>query len=223
MPSDTRREPPAPWAAFLVDVDRHLSRSIEVHCLGGFVAALYYDLPRPTHDLDYIDVVPHDARATLREIGGPESTLARKHRVHFQHVGVASLPESYGERLTECFHGRFRRLRLFALDPHDLVLSKLARNSPIDRADVAQLAKSVPAHFLNLRLGGVQTREVHFWVEVSKGVGGEDREAIARVVGRTARTGERGFRRPRRRTSDRRRDGRATAPSAQAPARSSGA
>ena len=144
MPSVTPPELPNPWRAFLVDVDGRLPRPIEIHCLGGFVAALYYDLPRPTNDLDYIDVVPHDATATLQAIAGIDSPLAKKHRVHFQHVGVASLPESYTQRLTGLFPGRFRRLGLFALDPHDLALSKLTRNSPIDRADVAQLAKSVP-------------------------------------------------------------------------------
>ena len=144
MPSATSPELRNPWRAFLVDVDRYLPRSIEIHCLGGFVAALYYDLPRPTNDLDYIEVVPHDAMATVQQIAGVESALARKHRVHFQHVGVASLPDSYAERLTELFPARFRRLRLFALDPHDLALSKLTRNSPIDREDVAQLAKAVP-------------------------------------------------------------------------------
>ncbi len=135
---------PKPWRAFLVDVDRRLPRSIEIHCLGGFVAAFYYDLPRPTNDLDYIEVVPHDAMATLQEIAGVESRLAEKHRVHVQHVGVASLPESYAERLTEFFPRRFERLRLLALDAHDLALSKLTRNSPIDRDDVAQLARAVP-------------------------------------------------------------------------------
>jgi hypothetical protein len=144
MPSATSPELRNPWRAFLIEVDERLPVSIEIHCLGGFVAALYYDLPRPTNDLDYIEVVPHDAMATVQEVAGVESALARKHRVHFQHVGVASLPESYAERLTELFPARFRRLRLFALDPHDLALSKLTRNSPIDREDVAQLAKAVP-------------------------------------------------------------------------------
>lgn len=37
-----------------------------------------------------------------------------------------------------------RHLRLPALESHDLALSKLARNSPIDRNNVAQLAKAVP-------------------------------------------------------------------------------
>jgi hypothetical protein len=144
MPFATPRDVPKPWRAFLVDVDRQLPRPIEIHCLGGFVAALYYDLPRPTNDLDYIEVIPHDAIATLQEIAGIESPLAKKHRVHLQHVGVASVPEAYAERLTEIFPGRFQRLRLFALEAHDLALSKLARNSPIDRDDVARLAKAVP-------------------------------------------------------------------------------
>jgi hypothetical protein len=108
------------------------------------VAAFYYDLPRPTNDLDYIEVVPHDAIATLQDIAGGDSALANRHHLHFRHVGVASLPESWAERLTELFQGRFRRLRIFALDPHDLALSKLARNNPIDREDIAQMAKTVP-------------------------------------------------------------------------------
>jgi hypothetical protein len=144
MPSATLRELPNPWRAFLVDVDRQLPRSIDIHCLGGFVAALYYDLLRPTNGLDYIEVIPRDARAILQHIAGVESPLAKKHRVHLQHVGVASLPESYAERLTEIVPGMCERLRIFALDAHDLALSKLARNSPIDRHDVAQLAKAVP-------------------------------------------------------------------------------
>jgi|SRR5437870_3520304 len=144
MRSATPRDLPNPWRAFLFDVDRELPRPIEIHCLGGFVAAFYCDLPRPTNDLDYIEVLPHDAIATLQDIAGVESPLAKKHRLHFQHVGVASLPESYGKRLTDLFPGRFQRLRIFALDPHDLALSKLARNSPIDRDDIAQLAKALP-------------------------------------------------------------------------------
>ncbi len=151
MPSGMPPELPTPWRAFLCDVDRHLPRVIEIHCLGGFVAACYYDLPRPTNDLDYIDVVPHEAMTILQEIAGIESPLAKKHRLYFQHVGVASLPESYAERLTELFPRMFQRLRLFGLDPHDLALSKLTRNSPIDRGDVAQLAKAVPLDAALLR------------------------------------------------------------------------
>lgn len=117
------------------------------------MAALYYDLPRPTNDLDYIEVAPAEATATLQEIAGIASPLAGRHGLHFQHVGVASLPESYAERLTEILPRTFERLRLLALDPYDLALSKLSRNSPIDRDDVARMAKAVPldANVLRLR------------------------------------------------------------------------
>jgi hypothetical protein len=64
--------------------------------------------------------------------------------LYFQRVVGASVPESYEERLTEIFEGEFTRLHLFALDPYDLALSKLSRNSEVDREDVRYLAKHVP-------------------------------------------------------------------------------
>ena len=40
------------------------------------------------------------------------------------------------------FSGAWRRLRLFALEAHDLALSKLERNMERDRDDVQQLARA---------------------------------------------------------------------------------
>jgi hypothetical protein len=151
MPSATPPEISNPWRAFLEDVERQLRHEISIYCLGGFVAALYYDLPRPTNDLDYVEVVPNDAMDILQRVAGIGSPLARKHRVYFQHVGVASLPESYAERLIEITPRTLRRMRLLALEPHDLALSKLVRNNPIDRNDVAQLAKAAPLDAETLR------------------------------------------------------------------------
>lgn len=59
-------------------------------------------------------------------------------------VGVAHVPENYEDRLTEIFPHSFQHLRLQALDPYDLALSKLERNIQRDRDDVKHLAKSVP-------------------------------------------------------------------------------
>ena len=78
----------------------------------------------------------------LQRIAGPESTLAKKYHLYFQHVGVASLPESYVERI-ELLPSRFEKLRLLALEGHDPALSKLARNSPVDREDVAHLRDTI--------------------------------------------------------------------------------
>lgn len=144
MPFATSPEPRSPWREFLSEVDRQLPAPVALHCIGGFVVAMHYHLDRPTNDLDYIEISPHDAMKALQEIAGPESRLAMKYRLYFQHVAVASLPESYHERLTHLFPGRFRNLQMFALDPYDLALSKLTRNSPVDREDVAHLASTVP-------------------------------------------------------------------------------
>ena len=115
-----------------------------LHCLGGFVVAVRYGLARPTADLDYLEVIPSRHGPLLQELAGPDSALARVHRLYLQHVTVASLPDRYDERLTPLWPGRFARLALLTLEPHDLALSKLARNSPIDREDVARLARAVP-------------------------------------------------------------------------------
>lgn len=64
--------------------------------------------------------------------------------MYLQHFPLTSAPESYEERLTELFPGQFKYLRLFALDPYDLALSKLSRNIPVDRDDVEYLAKTIP-------------------------------------------------------------------------------
>jgi hypothetical protein len=109
--------------------------------LGGFVVDVCYGIPRRTQDLDYIRIIPRDAAADLHKIAGEQSALAETYGLHIEHVGVADLPASYTERLTEVFPGRFKHLRLLVLDPHDLALSKLTRNSPTDRDDVEHLAK----------------------------------------------------------------------------------
>ena len=46
MPSATRPEIPDPWRAFLEDVDGEIPCETVLHCLGGFIAGLHYDLPR---------------------------------------------------------------------------------------------------------------------------------------------------------------------------------
>jgi len=53
------------------------------------------------------------------------------------------MPEDYQSRLKEMFSGRFKKLKILAADPYDLVLSKLERNSPKDQGDVEYLAKTV--------------------------------------------------------------------------------
>jgi len=80
--------------------------------------------------------------------GGP---LHKKYKIYLDHVGVAHVPEDYEGRLTEIFPGAFKHLRLLALDPYDLALSKLERNIQRDRDDVRHLARTVPFDLEDLK------------------------------------------------------------------------
>ena len=82
--------------------------------------------------LDYIAAIPSNIVADLDRIAGQGSALAKKRGLYLQHVTVADVPEGYADRLEELFPGQFARLRLLALEVHDLVLAKLVRNSPVD-------------------------------------------------------------------------------------------
>jgi Nucleotidyltransferase of unknown function (DUF6036) len=161
---------PEPWQSFLADIEATLAEDVELHCLGGFVITVLYYLARPTADVDVIAITPRSEIESLMSLAGQGSNLHRKHKVYLQLVGVATVPDSYEERLTEIFPGGFKHLRLLALDPYDLALSKLERNTQRDRDDVKHLARTVP-----LDLNVLQAR---YQKELRPYVGNPDREDL---------------------------------------------
>jgi|SRR5579862_3111166 len=137
---------PTPWQDFLTKIDQSLEQEVNLHCLGGFVLSALHGLPRPTGDLDYISANPLQARQEIEKIAGLGSTLSKKYKLFVQCVGVADYPENYEDRLTLLDLG-FQKLRLWALEPYDLILSKLARNNPKDRDDVKFLVTKLSLSF----------------------------------------------------------------------------
>lgn len=142
MPPEAAAALPPRWIAFLKEVDHLLAAPVELHCLGGFVLAAGYGLPRPTADLDYIAAKPLETAADLESIAARDSPLAKRYGLYFQYVTVADVPEDYEKRLTDLFPDQFSRLHLRALEIHDLILAKLVRNSPVDFEDVKFLAST---------------------------------------------------------------------------------
>jgi hypothetical protein len=134
-------QPPEPWRSFLADVDASLSEDVHLHCCGGFVVTQVYGVARTTADVDFLGVVPN-MRENLTKIAGKGSALHRRHKVYLDAVTVATPPENYQERLQPIFPGAWTHLRLYALEAHDLALSKLERNLDRDRDDVQQLARA---------------------------------------------------------------------------------
>jgi hypothetical protein len=123
---------------------RAVHEEVRLDSMGGFVVTMVYGFSRPTGDLGVLEIAPRDAGRAVLELrirGGP---LHKKYKIYLDHVGVAHVPEDYEDRLTEIFPGTFQHLRLLALDPYDLALSKLERNLQRDRDDVLHLARTGP-------------------------------------------------------------------------------
>ncbi len=142
MPS--LKHPPEPWDSFLRELDLAVNTTVRLDCIGGFVVTQLYGLDRPTADVDVVELAPRNAAETMMSLGIRGGPLYTKHLVYLDRVAVAAYPENYEERLTEMFPGAYRHLRLMALDPYDLALSKLERNSQKDRDDIRFLARSIP-------------------------------------------------------------------------------
>lgn len=144
-------QPPEPWQSFLTELDSQLVTEVQLRCLGGFAITMLYELPRPTEDVDFLSTVPYEEMQILLKLGGQGSPLHKKHKVYLQHVTEASPPENYEDRLIPMFPSVYRKLRLSALDPYDLALSKLERNIERDRNDVKYLAAHVPLDLTKLK------------------------------------------------------------------------
>jgi len=135
---------PEPWRSFLNELDRIATSTVRLDCIGGFVVTMLYGLSRPTADVDVLEIAPRsaaDAFSQVAMLGGP---LFRKYGVYLDRVTVAQPPYEYESRLREMFPEAFQNLRLMALDPYDLALTKLERNIERDRSDVRYLARAIP-------------------------------------------------------------------------------
>src|SRR5215813_2421607 len=154
------KEIPEPWRSFLTELDRKATAETRLDCMGGFVVRMEYGLLRETADLDVLVIAPREQIAPLLELGKQGGPLHKKYKVYLDHVRVAKVPEGYEERLREMFPGTYKHLRLCALDPYDLALSKLERNIQRDRDDVKHLARSVP---LDLKVLGQRYRDELRW------------------------------------------------------------
>ena len=133
MPPDAR--PSEPWFSFLTDLDAALEEPVDFHCIGGFVVSQHYGFARETSDLDILTVVPRDIALQVVELAGRGSALHKKHRVYMDRVSIVNYPDDYETRLVRAFPV-WPNVRLWALEAHDLALTKLERSNDRDIRDV---------------------------------------------------------------------------------------
>lgn len=135
---------PEPWLGFLSQLDAACRHSVDLHCLGGFVVTQVYGLARTTSDVDVLMFTPKTEAVRLIDLGKKGSDLHHHYKVYLDPVSIVSPPEDYDQRLVEMFPHTFKNIRLLALDPYDIALTKIERNSPKDREDVKYLAGAIP-------------------------------------------------------------------------------
>lgn len=140
-----RNHPSEPWLSFLTDLDEALGRPADFHCIGGFVVSQHYGFARETADLDVLTVIPPEAAHRVAGLAGQGSPLHQKHRVYIDHITVANFPDDYETRLVRAFP-LWQNVRLWALEPHDLALTKLERSNDRDIRDVIYLAEAGLIH-----------------------------------------------------------------------------
>ena len=138
MPAD---RPTEPWLSFLTELDAQLGEPADFHCLGGFVLSQYPGFGRETADLDLLSVIPGQAARRVVQLAGKGSALHEKYRVYIDHAGIANYPDGYESRLVRVFPV-WPNVRLWALEPHDLALTKLERSIERDIRDVIFLAQA---------------------------------------------------------------------------------
>ncbi len=133
---------PEPWLSFLRGIDNSLDSAVSFHCLGAFAIKLLYGLPRETADVDIMSAVVGGHYNELLALAGKNSPLHQKHKVYLDLVGsIATVPDDYEDRLISMSPTTFENVKLYVMEPHDIILSKLNRDSPKDIQDVEHLAK----------------------------------------------------------------------------------
>jgi len=141
--SDSSSHPPEPWASFLRALDQRLEEAVDLHCIGGFAITMHYGLSRGTADIDILKAVPTRQLSNLQELAGKGSELRERFKVYLQPVTMITYPEDYESRLIRLWpQFEVERLRLHVLEAHDLALTKLERNSDVDRQDMLWLARA---------------------------------------------------------------------------------
>jgi hypothetical protein len=177
LPTHPHKGVPEPWLSFLRELDATAHEEVRLDCMGGFVVTMVYGFSRTTGDLDVLEIAPAAAGRSMLKLGMQGGPLHKKYHIYLDRVGVAKVPENYEDRLSEIFPRVFKHLRLLALDPYDLALSKLERNIQRDRDDVKHLAKTVPFDLevlkrryqkeLRWQLGNPDREDLtlRFWIE----------------------------------------------------------
>jgi hypothetical protein len=132
-----------PIRAFLDRLDEELLPSakqgarLDLYLLGRAALVLSYQFPLSTQDIDIVRPPDSELANKAIEVLGRGASLARTLGLYLDPVppGLPPLPHWYARRCT-LFPGNWKVLRVWALEVHDLAVTKLKSFRPQDREDL---------------------------------------------------------------------------------------
>jgi hypothetical protein len=132
--------------AFLSDLDRYLAGQtqgevLEIYPIGRSALVWNYDYNATTQDFDFLRPKNETPLLGLAlQAFGKGTPKSREHGLYLEVVESAFPPMARGyEKRATPVAGPWKVVRLYRLESHDLVVSKLRRFSAKDRADVRLL------------------------------------------------------------------------------------
>jgi hypothetical protein len=133
---------------FFRDIDARWSRSqsnplITLHVIGSTALMMLAGMRAGTTDSDIIETaeLDEDIKRKLLDIAGPGSECERRFGLHLQFVarGIPLLPQAPRYRAIDGW--RLAKIKIKALDPVDVAVSKLKLLRPRDKADISMLVQ----------------------------------------------------------------------------------
>jgi hypothetical protein len=137
--------------AFLADVDRALAPAaegqvLEVYHIGRSALVWEYGYTASTNDFDFLHPKKGEELLDLAlQLFGPGKPKAVEHGLYLEVVYDAfpPMPQAYKKRARRV-EGPWDVLRVYHLDPYDMIASKLRRFSAKDRSDIRMLCDQCP-------------------------------------------------------------------------------
>jgi len=177
----------AEFLEFLHAVDGGLEQPCSVVLIGGAAVGLVYRSAHTTLDLDVWSASSSSFWRAVRDANHGRAT-----QVPVQRVTIAVAPWSMEDRLESLHAGRFKRLRLFVPEAHDLALLKIAR---AEAHDLDAIADIHTVHALSLEvlleryresvtqvIGSPEMHRLNFLAAVARLFGEDEAERLERLL-----------------------------------------
>jgi hypothetical protein len=137
-----RKYAPAELRQFLAALDARLHRSMRINVMGGGAIALAHGVDRNTSDLDLFETNKRDLQTIKKAVAKVRQETGLSIEVSAAGGAVGDWPYHSDERMIRVMP-QLKNLAVYALEKHDVALSKALRGDENDIVAIQQLHQQV--------------------------------------------------------------------------------